>query len=106
MTAQQETGLRAEGGWACAVNKERALAHFQHHSHRQGDPERENVNTLFGNNSAEMQAPLCSLLVLPIAKPSVLRDKLSSASGQPWAPDQGGGSSQAVCPEGGASGHL
>lgn len=46
--------------------------HFQHHSHLQGDLEREKV-TLFGNNSAEMQAPLCSLLVLLVAKPSVLR---------------------------------
>lgn len=70
--------------------------HFQHHSHLQGDLEREKV-TLFGNNSAEMQAPLCSLLMLLVAKPSVLRDRLSLLSGQPWAPDQGAGSSQPVC---------
>ena len=80
----------------CVINKERDSVHFQHHSHLQGDLEREKV-TLFGNNSAEMQAPLCSLLMLLVAKPSVLRDRLSLLSGQPWAPDQGAGSSQPVC---------
>lgn len=95
VTAQKEARLRDRGRRGVCHKQGERFSAFSAPQQLQEDPAG-NRNTV--ETFCVAQAPLCSLLVPLITKPSVLRGRLSSASGQPWAPDQGGGSCQAVCP--------